>query len=56
MAHENFVGPKIRKAWGMKPKQHAGNTNKRGTKGNASEAKLKLKQAKPPKEDGKKKK
>jgi hypothetical protein len=38
----------------MRVKQRAGNTNKRGTRGNASEARLKLKTQKAPKEDKKK--
>ena len=50
---ENFVGPKIQKAWRMKPRAKAGNsTTKAG--GRSSEARPKVKVAKPGPEKDKK--
>ena len=51
MAHENFVGAKLKKAWTMKPKEKAGNTNKKGTQGRSSDAKAKAKVVKVKKDD-----
>ena len=45
--HENFVGPKIKKAWRMRVKQRAGNSTTK-TGGRSSEARPKVKQQKAP--------
>jgi hypothetical protein len=45
--HENFVGPKIKKAWRMKPKRFAGNSTTK-TGGRSSEARPKVRTQKAP--------